>query len=416
MGAVYPNLIVGIGGSAGALNAYKALLDSLPSQTGMAFVFVSHLLPTAHSQLAQILSRHTTMPVLVASTAMPIRANHVYMSPPNADLLIERHTFKVVSPRTRKNGQIDLLFISLAEALGARAIGIILPGYSGDGIEGCKHIRAKGGTTFAQDLSADVNGMPLSAQASDCVDFVLSPQEITLELARISRRFRPLPVSTKAGKEPKSTLPFDPLIFLAKIGAGHTIANYRKNQKVFSQGDPADHVFFMQHGKVKLTVVSSKGQEAVVGMLGADDFFGEGCLVGQPTHMATATAMTNCRIVRLEKAQVVQVLHDEPVFSKLFLFHVLTRNIRLEEDLVDQLFHSSEMRLARVLLLLANFDTDGKQERVIAKISQERLAEIIGTTRSRVSHFMNKFRKLGLIEYNGGLTVHSSLKDIIRQD
>ncbi len=391
-------------------------MDALPSDTGMAFVFVSHLLPTAHSQLAQILSRHTKMPVLVASTVMPIRANHVYVNPPNADLLIESHTFKVVSPRTGKNKQVDLFFTSLAEALGARAIGIILSGYDSDGTEGCKRIRAKGGTTFAQDLSADVNGMPLSAQASGCVDFVLSPQEITLELARISRRFRPLPLSKKAGKEPKSTLPFDPLIFLAKIGAGHTIANYRKNQKVFSQGDPADDIFFMQHGKVKLTVVSSKGKEAVVGILGTDDFFGEGCLVGQPRCMATATAMTNCRIVRLEKAQVVQVLHDEPDFFKLFLFHVLTRNIRLEEDLVDQLFHSSEMRLARVLLLLANFGNEAKQERVIAKISQETLAEIIGTTRARVSFFMNKFRKLGLIEYNGGLKIHSSLRKIILHD
>ncbi len=416
MGAVHPNLIVGIGGSAGALNANKALLDALPSNTGMAFVFVSHLLPTANSQLAQILSRHTKMPVMVASTAMPIRANHVYMSPPNADLLIESHTFKVVSPRTRKNAQIDELFISLAEAMGTRAIGIILSGYGGDGTEGCKHIRAKGGTTFAQDMSADINGMPFSAQASACVDFVLPPQGITLELSRISRRYRPLQVSKKAGKEPKSTLPFDPQIFLAKIGAGHTIVNYRKNQNVFSQGDPADDIFFMQHGKVKLTVVSPKGKEAVVGILGTDDFFGEGCLVGQPTRLATATAMTNTRIVRLEKAQAVQVLHDEPAFSALFLSHLLTRNIRLEEDLVDQLFHSSEMRLARVLLLLANFGKEGKQERVIAKVSQEMLAEIVGTTRSRVSFFMNKFRKLGFIEYNGGLTVHSSLMNIIPHD
>ena len=416
MGAAHPTLIVGIGGSAGALNANKALLDALPSNTGMAFVFVSHLLPTANGQLAQILSRHTKMPVMVASTAMPIRANHVYMSPPNADLLIESHTFKVVSPRTRKNVQIDSLFISLAETMGARAIGIILSGYGGDGTEGCKHIRAKGGTTFAQDMSADVNGMPLSAQASTSVDFVLPPEGITHELSRISRRFRPLQVSKKAGKEPESTLPFDPQIFLAKIGAGHTIANYRKNQNVFSQGDPADDIFFMQHGKVKLTVVSPKGKEAVVGILGADDFFGEGCLVGQTTRMATATAMTNARIVRLEKAQAVQVFHDEPVFSALFLSHLLTRNIRLEEDLVDQIFHSSEKRLARVLLLLANFGRDGKQERVIAKISQETLAEIIGTTRSRVSFFMNKFRKLGLIEYNGGLTVHNSLMKIVRHD
>jgi CRP-like cAMP-binding protein len=298
--------------------------------------------------------------------------------------------------------------------MGARAIGIILPGYGGDGIEGCKHIRAKGGTTIAQDMSGDIDGMPLSAQASGCVDLVLPPQKITLELARISRRFRLLPVSKKAGKEPKSTLPFDSQIFLAKIGAGHTIGNYRKNQQVFLQGDLADSLCFIQHGTIKLTIVSSTGKEVVVGMLGADDFFGESCLTGQPTHIVTATALTNCRIVQLEKAQAVQVLRDEPAFSELFISHLLTRNIRLQEDRLDQLFHSSEMRLARVLLLLADFGMDGKQEQVIAKISQEMLAEIVGTTRSRVSFFMNKFRKLGLIEYNGGLKVHRSLMNIIQ--
>ena len=185
MGTLHPNFIVGIGGSAGGLNAYKALLDALPSNTGMAFVIVSHILPTANSQLAQILSRHTEMTVMVASTAMPIRANHVYVIPPNADLLIESYTFKVVSPRTRRNAQIDLFFTSLAEAMGARAIGIIVSGYDGDGTEGCKRIKAKGGTTFAQDMSAEVNGMPLSAQASGCVDFVLPVDKIPDELQRL---------------------------------------------------------------------------------------------------------------------------------------------------------------------------------------------------------------------------------------
>jgi two-component system CheB/CheR fusion protein len=185
MGTLHPNFIVGIGGSAGGLNAYKAFLDALPSNTGMAFVIVSHILPTANSQLAQILSRHTKMTVIVASTAMPIRANHVYVSPPNADLLIESYTFKVVSPRTGRNKQVDLFLTSLAEAMGARAIGIILSGYNGDGTEGCKHIKAKGGTTFAQDMSAEIDGMTLSAQASGCVDFVLPPDKIPDELQRL---------------------------------------------------------------------------------------------------------------------------------------------------------------------------------------------------------------------------------------
>ena len=179
---LHPNFIVGIGGSAGGLNAYKALLDALPPHTGMAFVIVSHILPTAISQLAEILSRHTKMPVMVASTAMPIRANHVYVCPPNADLLIESGTFKVVSPRSGRNKQIDLFLTSLAEAMGARAIGIILSGYDGDGTEGCKHIKAKGGTTFAQDMSAEVDDMPLHAQASGCVDFVLPLDKISDKL------------------------------------------------------------------------------------------------------------------------------------------------------------------------------------------------------------------------------------------
>jgi len=214
----------------------------------------------------------------------------------------------------------------------------------------------------------------------------------------------------------KAQLPFDPHIFLTKIGEGRTIAEYRKNKKVFSQGDPADAIFYIQNGKVKLTVVSKQGKEAVIGILGTADFFGEGCLAGQPLRMATATSISACVIVRLEKRSTLRVLHDEPTFSELFLAHLLARNIRLEEDLVDQLFNSSEKRLARVLLLLANFGKEGKPEPVIAKIRQETLAEIIGTTRSRVSFFMNKFRKLGLIDYNGGLQVHSSLLNIVLHD
>lgn len=186
MGTSRPNFIVGIGGSAGGLNAYKALLGALPFNTGMAFVFVSHILPDAYSQLTHILSRHTKMPVLVAAAAMPIRANHVYVSPPNTDLRIERYTFNVVYPRIKGNEQIDIFFTSLAEAMGARAIGIVLSGYDGDGAEGCERIKAKGGTTFAQDASAQVSDMPLSASASGCVDFVLPPEKISDELQRLA--------------------------------------------------------------------------------------------------------------------------------------------------------------------------------------------------------------------------------------
>jgi len=192
--------------------------------------------------------------------------------------------------------------------------------------------------------------------------------------------------------------------------------NCRKNKRLFSQGDPADAIFYIQSGKVKLTVISKQGKEAVVGILGANDFFGEGCLAGQSVRMSSASAMSACEVMRLEKGHTIRVLHDEPAFSELFLTHLLCRNIRLEEDLVDQLFNSSEKRLARVLLLLANYGKEAKQEPVIPNISQGTLAEIIGTTRSRVNHFMNKFRKLGLIDYNGGLHVHSSLLNIILHD
>jgi CRP-like cAMP-binding protein len=209
---------------------------------------------------------------------------------------------------------------------------------------------------------------------------------------------------------------FDPKLFLAKVGKGKTHTEHPKNQKVFSQGEAAEAIFFIQRGKVKLTVVSKQGKEAVIAILSAGDFFGEGCLAGQTLRMSTVTTISESSIVRLDKADTVRVLHDEPAFSEMFLHYLLSRNIRIEEDLVDHLFNSSEKRLARVLLLLANFGKEGKPETVIPKISQETLAEIIGTTRSRVSFFMNKFRKLGFITYNGHLEVHSSLLNVVLHD
>jgi CRP-like cAMP-binding protein len=214
----------------------------------------------------------------------------------------------------------------------------------------------------------------------------------------------------------KSKPVFNPKSFLAKVGKGKTHTDYSKDQKVFSQGDGAQAIFYLKKGKVKLTVVSKQGKEAVIAILGAGDFFGEGCLAGQPQRMSTVTTLSECSIVRIDKADTVGVLHDEPAFSEMFLHYLLSRNIRIEEDLVDHLFNSSEKRLARVLLLLANFGKEGKPETVIPKMSQETLAEIIGTTRSRVSHFMNKFRKLGFITYNGHLEVHSSLLNVVLHD
>ena len=210
---------------------------------------------------------------------------------------------------------------------------------------------------------------------------------------------------------------FDPRLFLARVEAGKTRTEFHRRQIVFSQGDPADAVFSIRKGKIELKVLSRHGKEAILATLGAGDFFGEGCLTGQPLRIATAAAATECTVMRIEKSAMAQVLRDEPVFSALFVAHLLTRNIRLEEDLVDQLFNSSEKRLARVLLLLADLGTDGKPAAVIAKISQENLAEMIGTTRSRVSFFMNKFRKLGFVAYNrGGLSVYSSLLNVLLHD
>ena len=210
--------------------------------------------------------------------------------------------------------------------------------------------------------------------------------------------------------------PFHPQEFLSKVGGGRAISDYRKGQVVYTQGESADSVFYIRSGKVRKTVISEQGKEAVVALLGAGDFFGEGCLAGQPLHLATISTMTQCVIVQIAKADIIRVIHEEPAFSELFIAHLLSRNSRLEGDLVDQLFNSSEKRLARVLLLLANFGKEGRPEQVIAKISQETLAEMIGTTRSRVSHFMNKFRELGLIDYNGSIEVHSSLLNVIFHD
>jgi CRP/FNR family transcriptional regulator, cyclic AMP receptor protein len=211
----------------------------------------------------------------------------------------------------------------------------------------------------------------------------------------------------------KSRPRFDPEAFLGKADGGVTISRYGKGQVVFSQGDPADSVFYIREGRIKIAVVSAQGKEAVVAFLKAGDFIGEGCLTGRPRRVSTARAVQDSVITRLDKATMVRMLRDQPNFSERFTTHLLARSIRIEEDLVDQLFNSSEKRLARALLLLANFGKDGKQEPVIAKVSQETLADMIGTTRSRVSHFMNKFRQLGYIDYNGGLEVHSSLLDAV---
>ena len=210
--------------------------------------------------------------------------------------------------------------------------------------------------------------------------------------------------------------PFEPLDFLAKVGAGKTILEFRKNQNVFVQGDVADTVFYLQKGRVKLTVMSEQGKEAVIAILESGQFFGEGCLNGHPLRLATTTAIEDCLITAITKKAMLAALHDEPAFSEMFMSYLLSRNSRIEEDLIDQLFNSSERRLARLLLLLANFGKEGAPLPINPNISQETLAEMIGTTRSRVSFFLNKFRKLGLISYNGKIEVHAALLSAVLND
>jgi CRP/FNR family cyclic AMP-dependent transcriptional regulator len=207
--------------------------------------------------------------------------------------------------------------------------------------------------------------------------------------------------------------PFNVNKFLATVDGGRTITNYGKNQAIFSQGDAADSVFYIQEGKVKVTVRSDQGKEAVVAIHGKGDFFGEGGLNGQPLRLASAVAMTDSAIMRFTKASIVRVLHEQPKFAERFMSHLLARNARVEADLVDQLFNSSEKRLARALLLMANFGKEESPEPIIAKVSQETLAEMVGTTRARVNTFMNRFRKLGFIEYNGDMKVHPSLLNVV---
>jgi CRP/FNR family transcriptional regulator, cyclic AMP receptor protein len=217
----------------------------------------------------------------------------------------------------------------------------------------------------------------------------------------------------KTNHKTAKDLLFNPAVFLATAAVGRDISKHAKKDVIFAQGEDAKAVFYIKKGKVKIAVLSKEGKEAVVALLGPDEFFGEGCLIGQPKRLATASALTECETMRVEKTEIQRVLQDEPAFSEMFVAHILARNARVEEDLVDQLFNSTEKRLARMLLLLANFGKEGRPEPILAKISQETLAEMIGTTRSRVSHFMNKFRQLGFINYNGHVEVHSSLLSVL---
>jgi CRP-like cAMP-binding protein len=241
----------------------------------------------------------------------------------------------------------------------------------------------------------------------------MTPQKSPPKVVRPNDKGKPT-IALANGK----TQPVDWPAFLAGITRGKTVLEYGANRTIFIQGDPADSVFYLHRGKVKLAVTSQEGKEAIVTILDADEFFGEGCLAGQPLRISTAVAVTDCTLHRIEKSLMVRLLHEEHQISELFMMHLLSRNMRFEEDLVDQLFNSSEKRLARILLLLAHFGKESRAETILPSINQENLAQMVGTTRSRVSHFMNKFRKLGFVDYtgSGALTVNSGLLGVVLHD
>jgi len=242
-------------------------------------------------------------------------------------------------------------------------------------------------------------------------DVVTSNREDQAEVVTALKKGQPEVITANQGNQP-----VDWEALLAGINGGKTVIEYTENRVIFRQGDPADAIFYLRRGQVKLTVTSQQGKEAIVAILGAGEFFGEGCLAGQPLRVSTAVAVTDCTVALIEKARMAHMLHEQHDISELFVTHLLSRNIRYEEDLVDQLFNSSEKRLARILLLLAHFGKEGRSEAVLPRINQENLAQMVGTTRSRVSYFMNKFKKLGFVDYDGpsaGLTVHSGLLSVI---
>ena len=258
------------------------------------------------------------------------------------------------------------------------------------------------------------NGNAVTANRKRHSDVVTSNRKDQAEVATALKKGQPEVITANQENQP-----IDWEALLAGINGGKSVLEYTADRIIFRQGDPADALFYLRRGKVKLSVTSQEGKEAIVAILGAGEFFGEGCLAGQLLHVSTAVAVTDCTLARIEKARMARMLHEQHEISELFVTHLLSRNIRYEEDLVDQLFNSSEKRLARVLLLLAHFGKEGRSEAVLPRINQENLAQMVGTTRSRISHFMSKFKKMGFVDYDGatgGLLVHSGLLSVILHD
>jgi CRP-like cAMP-binding protein len=401
-----PNFIVGIGGSAGGLSAYKALLGALPSTLGMAFVVVSHIDPDAQSQLVQILSRHTKMPVLLASMSMPILRNHVYVIPPNSDLLIERHSFKVVSPRSRRNSQVDVFFASLAEAVGTRAIGIILSGYHGDGTAGCKRIKAKGGTTFAQDKSAEVSGMPLSAQASGCIDFVLPPNKIPDQLARLVAASKKK--EAKADTFPTSTFEQNYLLGALPVEVQDRVFPRLEltpmplGKVLYEPGDTLRYVYFPTDSIVSLLFEMDNGETSEIAVVGNDGLIGISLFMGGESTPSRAVVQSAGRAYRLPGQLLKNEFNRHSKMMLLLLRYTQALMTQMTQTAACNLHHSIDQRLCRSLLLrLDRLSNDNK-----LTLTQDQLANVLGVRREGVTEAAGKLLRLGVIKYaRGRITV-----------
>lgn len=405
-----PSFIVGIGGSAGALNAYKALLDALPSNTSMAFVIISHMGPTAHRQLAGILSRHTKMPVLVASRAMPIQRNHVYVIPADADVLIEDYTFNVVSPRTSRNRQIDLLFISIADSVGARGIGIILSGYGGDGTEGCKHIKAQGGSTFAQDRSSEVGGMPRSAQLSGSIDFVLPPHKMPGEILRVARtaKSKRLKRSLREGAEayglgtskPQqnhllAALPTDvqvrlyPHLELTPLPLGKVL---------YEPGDIMRHVYFPIDSIVSLLYEMENGDSSEISVVGNEGLIGISLFMGGDSTPSRAVVQNAGCAYRLAVQRFKNEFARHSEMMLLLLRYTQSLITQMTQTAACNRHHSIDQRLCRWLLL----SLDRLPSNELA-MTQELIANMLGVRREGVTEAASNLQKADVIEYSRGM-------------
>jgi CRP-like cAMP-binding protein len=410
MGMLLPTFIVGVGGSAGALNAYKALLDALPPNTGMAFLLLSSVNPTASSQLADILSRHTKMEVRVASMEMPIRRNSVYVIPPNANLLIDKYAFKAVSPQITRSNPLDLFLISLAEAMGERAIGIILSGYGRDGADGCKYIKARGGIVFAQDTSAEVDGMPLSAQASGCVDFVLSPSRIADELRVLVRSSKKRSAARTRKKQeaeagvPEAPAPYNNALLAAfpvevqiRLFPHLELTRMPLGKVLSGSGDILRYVYFPTDSIVSLLHVMGDGDSSEVAVVGADGVVGIALFMGGESALSQAVVQSDGFAYRLMGQRLKDEFNRHGQLMLLLLRYTQALITQMTQMAACNLHHSIDQRLCRCLLLRLDRLPGNK-----LAMTQELLSNILGVRREGITEAAGRLLRLGVINYTRG--------------